>query len=586
MNTIRGVLEKIFSLKNLTNMKDPEEIFLVTARTLSENPKIKINFKKEDRKNEEFFTNEINFNDKREINRGVLDHFSFFERYLENKPFKFYEPKISNLKILYNYLHHSRAHYLAINEFPGVFINLAEYQKFIFDKKKQNKDNPEDFFFYNIYLFCLEKFIKKKILKNFSKGTDFKLFYKYNSDIFEVLNNHLENHKKFSKISKELCERLINEDDRKINSENDEKIETQPDILKKNHNKTHEETKKIKRFYFENKQAPTNKKETSKEPLSKKQIINKLQKLNSYKFFTNKFDKIVNAEKLCSKDEIFELRQKLLDEFPKLDHVIKKLATKLEKKLLSKQIRSWEFNLEEGILDVSRISRRIINPLDDQIFKKENDLSAKNTIVTLLIDNSGSMRGRPIITAVNAVEVLAKTLEKCGVKIEILGFTTREWKGGESRKYWKEKSETPNPGRLNDLLHIIYKDSEKRWKSSSKNLGLVLKEGLLKENIDGEALLWAEKRLMLKAERKKILIVISDGAPVDDSTLSANESNILEEHLKEVILKIEKKNVIDLLAIGIGHDVSKYYSRAITIDDANKLAEVMLQKLTGIFSKN
>ena len=310
-----------------------------------------------------------------------------------------------------------------------------------------------------------------------------------------------------------------------------------------------------------------------------------MQKLNSYKFFTNKFDKIVHAEKLCNKNEIYELRQKLLDEFPKLDHVIKKLAMKLEKKLLSKQIRSWEFNLEEGILDVSRITRRIINPLDNQIFKKENDSSAKNTIVTLLIDNSGSMRGRPIITAVNAVEVLAKTLEKCGVKIEILGFTTREWKGGESRKYWKDKSEISNPGRLNDLLHIIYKDSEKRWKTSSKNLGLVLKEGLLKENIDGEALLWAEKRLMLKSERKKILIVISDGAPVDDSTLSANESNILEEHLKEVILKIEKKNVIDLLAIGIGHDVSKYYSRAITIDDANKLAEVMLQKLTGIFFK-
>ena len=567
-------------------MKDREEIFLATARTFSENPKIKISFKKDDRKNEEFSLNEININNKREINRGILDYFSFFERYLESKPFKLYEPKISNLKILYNYLHHSRAQFLAINEFPGVLINLIEYQKFIFIKKKENKDNPEDFFFYSIYLFCLEKFTKKKILKQFPKSSDFKLFYKYNSDIFEILNKHLENHEKFSKTSNELCERLIREEDRKKNNKDDRKIETQPDILKKKHNKTQEETKKIKRFYFEKKQPSNTQKDTSNESLSKKQKINSLQKLNSYKFFTNKFDKIVHAEKLCNKNEIYELRQKLLDEFPKLDHVIKKLATKLEKKLLSKQIRSWEFNLEEGILDVSRITRRIINPLENQIFKKENDSSAKNTIVTLLIDNSGSMRGRPIITAVNAVEVLAKTLEKCGVKIEILGFTTREWKGGESRKYWKDKSEISNPGRLNDLLHIIYKDSEKRWKTSSKNLGLVLKEGLLKENIDGEALLWAEKRLMLKSERKKILIVISDGAPVDDSTLSANESNILEEHLKEVILKIEKKNVIDLLAIGIGHDVSKYYSRAITIDDANKLAEVMLQKLTGIFSKN
>ena len=314
--------------------------------------------------------------------------------------------------------------------------------------------------------------------------------------------------------------------------------------------------------------------------------IKNFNKINSYKTFTNKFDQITYAEKLCDKNEISNLRQKLLSEFPKLDHVVRKLATKLEKKLLSKQIRSWDFNLEEGILDVSKLSRRVINPFENQIYKLENDSSAKNTIVTLLIDNSGSMRGRPIITAVNAVEVLTKTLEKCGVKIEILGFTTKEWKGGQSRKFWKENSETLNPGRLNDLLHIIYKDSEKSWKTSNKNLGLVLKEGLLKENIDGEALLWAEKRLLKKSERKKVLIVVSDGAPVDDSTLSANDSNILEEHLKEVILKIEKRKVIDLLAIGIGHDVSKYYSRAITIDDANKLAEVMLQKLTGIFSKN
>ena len=230
MNIIRDVLEKIFTLKNLIEMKNQEEIFLATARTLSENPKIKINFKREDRKNEELVTNEIDINNKRNINRGILDHFSFFERYLENKPFKFYEPQIPNLKSLYNYLHHSRADYLAINEFPGVLINLTEYQKFIFIKKRQSNDNPEDFFFYNIYLFCLEKFTKKKIVERFPKVSDFKLFYKYNADLFEILNTQLENHDKFSKTSKDLCERLIREEDRKNNNKNDERIETQPDI--------------------------------------------------------------------------------------------------------------------------------------------------------------------------------------------------------------------------------------------------------------------------------------------------------------------------------------------------------------------
>ena len=217
---------------------------------------------------------------------------------------------------------------------------------------------------------------------------------------------------------------------------------------------------------------------------------------------------------------------------------------------------------------------------------KEIESTAKNTVVTLLLDNSGSMRGRPIIIAANAVEILTKTLERCGVKVEILGFTTREWKGGQSKKEWEKVGKEFKPGRLNDLLHIVYKDSNRSWKNCNKNLGLVLKDGLLKENIDGEALLWANQRLIAKEQKKKILIVISDGAPVDDATLSANNTNILESHLSETINKIQRADKIDLLAIGIGHDVTRYYKKAFTIDDASKLAEIMLEKLTEIFSKN
>jgi cobaltochelatase CobT len=266
--------------------------------------------------------------------------------------------------------------------------------------------------------------------------------------------------------------------------------------------------------------------------------------------------------------------------------VIAKLANRLQRRLLAQQTRAWEFDLEEGILDSARLSRIIADPLLALTYKRERDTEFRDTVVTLLIDNSGSMRGRPITVAAMCGDILARTLERCGVKVEILGFTTRAWKGGQSRERWVAAGKPANPGRLNDLRHIIYKAADTPWRRARKNLGLMLREGLLKENIDGEALLWAYRRLLGRPEHRRILMVISDGAPVDDSTLSVNSGNYLERHLRDVIREIESRSLVELVAIGIGHDVTRYYRRAVTIVDAEELGGTMLRKLTELFDEN
>ena len=265
--------------------------------------------------------------------------------------------------------------------------------------------------------------------------------------------------------------------------------------------------------------------------------------------------------------------------------LITKLANKLQRQLLAKQNRSWEFDLEEGLLDSSKLNRVVIDPYNSLSFKKEKDLEFKDTVVTLLIDNSGSMRGRPITIAALCADILSRTLERCSVKVEILGFTTKNWKGGQSREYWNKLGKSKNPGRLNDLRHIIYKSADNQWRQSKNNLGLMLKEGLLKENIDGEAINWAYNRLQKRNEERKILMIISDGAPVDDSTLSVNSGDYLEKHLKKTVKLIESKKDIEILAIGIGHDVSRYYKKAIKISDVNELGDVMINQLSDLFGK-
>ncbi len=302
-----------------------------------------------------------------------------------------------------------------------------------------------------------------------------------------------------------------------------------------------------------------------------------------YHAFTLDFDETVEAQDLCDADELTRLRQMLDQQLAHLQGVIARLANRLQRRLLAKQTRAWEFNLEEGLLDTARLARIIANPNHSLSFKIERKTDFRDTVVTLLIDNSGSMRGRPITVAAMSADILARTLERCGVKVEILGFTTRMWKGGQSRERWISAGKPGNPGRLNDLRHIIYKSADMPWRRARKNLGLMLREGILKENIDGEALLWAHQRLLARTEQRRILMVISDGAPVDDSTLSVNAGNYLERHLREVIASIEARSPVELVAIGIGHDVTRYYRRAVTIVDAEQLGGTMMEKLAELF---
>jgi cobaltochelatase CobT len=305
----------------------------------------------------------------------------------------------------------------------------------------------------------------------------------------------------------------------------------------------------------------------------------------SYRAFTTEFDEEIEAAALCDPAELTRLRQLLDHQLAHLQTVVGKLANRLQRRLLAKQSRAWEFDLEEGLLDSARLSRVVVNPVIPLSYKREKEADFRDTVVTLLIDNSGSMRGRPITVAAMSADILARTLERCGVKVEVLGFTTRMWKGGVSRERWIAAGKPANPGRLNDLRHIVYKAADAPWRRARKGLGLMLREGILKENIDGEALLWAHNRLLARTEQRRILMMISDGAPVDDSTLSVNPGNYLERHLREVIDWIETRSAVELVAIGIGHDVTRYYRRAVTILDAEQLGGTMLEKLAELFDE-
>ena len=305
-----------------------------------------------------------------------------------------------------------------------------------------------------------------------------------------------------------------------------------------------------------------------------------------YRAYSRTADEEIAAEDLCDADELTRLRQQLDQQLQHLQGVVSKLANRLQRRLLAQQTRAWEFDLEEGMLDAGRLSRIVVNPLLSLSYKRERETDFRDTVVTLLVDNSGSMRGRPITVAAMCGDILARTLERCAVKVEVLGFTTRAWKGGHSRERWVADGKPANPGRLNDLRHIIYKSADAPWRRARKNLGLMLREGLLKENIDGEALLWAYRRLLARPEHRRILMVISDGAPVDDSTLSANPGNYLERHLRDVIRDIEGRDLVELIAIGIGHDVTRYYRRAVTIVDAEELGGTMMKKMSELFDED
>ncbi len=531
--------------------------------------------------------------------RAVADLEALKLKFTDKTIYKKNEPKGNLSKRIYQIAENIRVEKIGSDNFKGIKKNLSYY----FEERTKDNDHKnstiEEKFEYYLRLNIFKDKIKNNIDKNFinfKKNLDKKL--KKN---FEDLNKNILHQEKFNTQVNKIISNLDLEDN---NDVNDNKNESSKDQNSKNlENSKTENTQKDQK---ENKEMaidtsisdleitadnsdknqeeidldnPTEAGERKREKNIK--IVDE-----NYKFYTSEFDEIIKAEDLESEEELIRLRQNLDQQLLQLKNFISKLANKLQRKLMAKQNRTWDFDLEEGILDTSKLTRIIIDPYNSLSFKKEKDMEFKDTLVTILIDNSGSMRGKPISVAAICADILSRTLERCMVKVEILGFTTKHWKGGSSRDLWMKNDKPSLPGRLNDLRHIVYKSADMPWRQAKKNMGLMLKEGLLKENIDGEALKWAYKCMSKRKEERKILMVISDGAPVDDSTLSTNSSDYLEKNLKKVVEWIENKSNIELLAIGIGHDVTRYYKKAVKIVDVQDLGDVMINQLTDLFSSN
>ena len=584
-----------------------KEALISTLKVISDN--FNINEKENDKFNSKNFNfleldNLKNKNDYNKI-RAETDSEALKRKFSNNNIYQKNSPSNTSCKLLYNISEKIRYEVLGTKMLKGISKNLKEnYSYRLLNKKKnqlKSKDDVEIAEAFELYL--LKNFMQIK-LNSFSEkilsyweedfNNSFKKHIKY-------LYNNLENQDSYNTKFSEILQNMDI-----FKSENDE-----------NENQTQEEDKQDENNSNKNESNESSKSDQTSEDNELKEGVegiddnnefrldeqlldadsesesseNIIQKSKSglddkdYKVFTTEFDEVAKAETLENQEEILKLRKSLDQQLTNFQNLITKLANKLQRQLLAKQNRSWDFDLEEGLLDSSKLPRIVIDPYNSLSFKKEKDLEFKDTVVTLLIDNSGSMRGRPITIAAICADILSRTLERCSVKVEILGFTTKNWKGGKSREDWNKKGKEKFPGRLNDLRHIIYKSADTHWRQSKKNLGLMLKEGLLKENIDGEAITWAFNRLNKRKEERKILMVISDGAPVDDSTLSTNSSDYLETNLKNVVKWIENKKNIELLAIGIGHDVTRYYDQAIKITDVQDLGDVMINQLTDLFVK-
>jgi cobaltochelatase CobT len=512
-------------------------------------------------------------------------------------------PKNPSYKSLYNIAEKIRYETLGGKMLKGVRKNLREnYNQKINSIRKDKLKNKEDVSIIEAFeLYMLKKILNIELSAVSSKMLSF-WEKDFNSSIekhMDYLNQNLENQNKYSSKFSEIFESMdvFNSNDENNSEENDEKKSDQTNKSENNddnssdekeeqNNQNETETSLDAGFDLNDQQMDEQLQESDS---LKESTENVLQKTNindfdqEYKVFTTEFDEIAKAEILEDTKEIQKLRKNLDQQLVGFQDLITKLANKLQRQLLAKQNRTWEFDLEEGLLDSSKLTRIIMDPYNSLSFMKEKELDFKDTIVTLLIDNSGSMRGRPITIAALCADILSRTLERCSVKVEVLGFTTKNWKGGKSREAWTKNEKPKNPGRLNDLRHIIYKGADVHWRQAKNNIGLMLKEGLLKENIDGEAISWAFNRIKKRKEERKILMVISDGAPVDDSTLSVNMGDFLEKHLKKMVKFIETKSDVEILAIGIGHDVSRYYSKAIKITDINELGDVMISQLSGLF---
>ncbi len=536
--------------------------------------------------------------------RAESDSSALKKKFSNNDIYKKNLPSNSSCKSLYLLAEKIRCESLGGKMLKGIQKNFKEnYSQMIALKRKDQLKTKEDVTVNEAFeLYMLKEFHNIELNSLTNKMLSF-----WENDFDQSINKHLkflkdnlEDQSKYSSRFSEILQEMDifqtddneetknenNEDSQNNPSDEDQNSESEDD---KDQNKQDETEVNLDTDYdISEYKLDEQLVDTDSEKQSDQQVIQK-NSLNAidleYKIFTNNFDEVTKAENLENSDEASKLRKTLDQQLIGFHDIITKLANKLQRQLLAKQNRAWEFDLEEGLLDSSKLPRIIMDPYNSLSFKKEKDLDFKDTVVTLLIDNSGSMRGRPITIAAICADILSRTLERCSVKVEILGFTTKNWKGGQSREAWNKKGKPKTPGRLNDLRHIIYKGADTHWRQSKNNLGLMLKEGLLKENIDGEAISWAFNRLKKRKEERKILMVISDGAPVDDSTLSVNSGDFLEKHLKKMVKFIEDKTDIEILAIGIGHDVSRYYKRAIKITDVNELGDVMISQLSALFDK-
>ena len=589
-------------LKNNEFIEEFKRSISATVKSIGRNEDLEINFVKE---NPSINGNVINLTEPNIENiRNNLDYIRAeadslaLEFRLHSK--EMHKNFITNNELsneIINALEQTRIEVKGSNEFKGIGNNIR--QKHFQDLSKKSQQKSSDILVNAFRYVAYEELIGQNLgNKNDKFKTIIKEKLKKNYDkFFNELKNNIHDQEKFSHTILDKLDELglLNK-----NNNNSQEVEQNDNDIEDDKENNENDNQKND----ENNQANIEMQSTEtdvEQSLSSEQNeemgddssdteldyfpkIESLEKLENYKVYDDKFDEIVNAEELCDYKELDKLRRNLDQQVFTFQPLIVKIANRLQRKLLAQQNRQWDFNMEEGYLDTSRLSKIVANPNNKLSYKVEREIEFKDTIVSLLIDNSGSMRGRPITVAALCSDILAKTLERCLIKSEILGFTTKAWKGGKSRENWIKNGKPSNPGRLNDLRHIIYKSADAPWRRSKKNLGLLLKEGILKENVDGEALSWSHKRLLNRQEKRKILVVISDGAPVDDSTLSVNPGNYLEKNLRDNIHEIEKNGNVELIAIGIGHDVSRYYSKAVTIMDVDQLGEVLLNELSTVFA--
>jgi cobaltochelatase CobT len=573
-----------------------------TVRSLSNSEKIEVSFGNNASKSG---TNSIRLPELSPINnklnynqiRAIADSKSLRHRFSDPKTFKQYEPDGNISKQLYRISEKIRCEKIGTSYFKGVKNNIETfYQERVsgLDLKSSEDKIVESF----------ENYLRTKFLDFENNSQIDKKLKSYKKDLNEKfkdkigqLNEFTLDQEKFNSLISELISNMnldenIDEEEKKDDEQSNDDKQNKPDNQEKQAKEKEDKQEEmsidsgmpdLENEAKESDQAEEDIEiEDSSQPDSRKKGKSALGDIN-YKTYTEEFDEIIKAEELENTEELTRLRKNLDQQLLQLKNFISKLANKLQRKLLAKQNRSWNFDLEEGLLDTSKLPRIIMDPFNSLSFKKEKDIEFKDTLVTILIDNSGSMRGKPISVAAICADILSRTLERCAVKVEILGFTTKHWKGGSSREKWMKNDKPTLPGRLNDLRHIIYKSADTPWRQAKNNMGLMLKEGLLKENIDGEALKWAYNKMNRRKEERKILMVISDGAPVDDSTLSTNTSDYLESNLKKTVKWIENKTNIELLAIGIGHDVTRYYNQAVKITDVQDLGDVMINQLTDLF---